>query len=402
LILNRDLHTVRLTVFLDSLGFTIVIPVFPEIVQQLSDQGSASIFIGLLMTSYAMAQLIAAPFIGALSDKIGRRPVLVGVLAISVIDYVLSVVATEIWLLFAARVIAGAAGGTMTVASAYIVDRVTADDRVKQFGFLQAAFSLGFVIGPLIGGVVGHWHIRGPFVLAAALSALNLVFAFLFLRDKPPVDRGASQNPRFFRFASNALAPNQADLARLLIAFALIQAAKAAAHSAIVLFLQLKFQWSAVATGFALTMSAVVVVIAQAVLAGKAVAIVGEIRTMRAGLLLSVMGYCIFAFAGEVWHIVLAILIWSLGFAAEPAMQGLISRDTDESRKGEMQGYVATMNSIGWIAGPIVGGLAFGLFDELKMANLFGSGAFLLGAVLCIVAMIVISYDSRSKISSSF
>jgi DHA1 family tetracycline resistance protein-like MFS transporter len=348
---------VLLSVFIDSLGFGIIIPSLPGVIMKLTGEpvSTAADWSGYLMAVYALLQFFMAPVFGNLSDRFGRRPILLGSLFAFGVDFLLTGLATSMTWLFLGRAFAGVFGASFATAGAYIGDISDDTNRAKNFGLIGAAWGSGFTLGPVIGGFVAEtFDVRAPFFVAAALALANVAFGYFALPESLPVERRrkfewARANP-FGAFKSLTHLPM---VAGLLFAVLLYQIAHDSLPAVWMFYTQHKFGWGPSETGWSLTFVGVMTVIVMGGLTGYVVPRLGERRAIVFGFLLMTFGFLGYALAPQGWMIYPAIVLGSLGGIANPAMQSVMSRQAGPSSQGELQGAVASLASIAAIISPI-------------------------------------------------
>lgn len=396
------LSFIFLTLLIDITGLGIIIPVMPKLIGQLTGEGLsvASEYGGWLTFAYAFMQFIFAPILGNLSDKYGRRPVLLLSLFGFGIDYLFLAFAPTIFWLFVGRIIAGVAGASMTTAMAYIADVSAPEKRAQNFGIIGAAFGLGFIIGPVLGGVLGQFGTRIPFLAAAALALLNFLYGYFILPESL-----SKENRRPFNFkTANAWAslarlkryPKVLGLAGALI---LVYLASYALQSVWTYYNMYKFAWSEAIVGYSLGFVGITIAVVQGGLIRVIIPKLGQERSLYIGLALYSFGYLLFAFATEGWMMFAFMIPYSLGGIAGPALQGIMSNQVPANEQGELQGTLTGLMSLTAIFGPLLMTHLFALFTGKQAILEFPGAPFLVGAVLLLGSSIW-AYRSlhRSKV----
>jgi len=384
---------ILLSVFIDSVGFGIIIPSLPSVIMQLTGVtlSQAADWGGYLMAVYALLQFFMAPVLGNLSDRIGRRPVLLASLAAFGADFLLTGLARTMTWLFIGRAVAGVFGASFAAANAYIGDISDDGNRAKNFGFIGAAWGSGFTLGPVIGGFVAqHVDARAPFFVAAALALANVVFGFFVLPESLPPERRrrfewARANP-FGAFRSLAHLPTVAGL--LAVVF-LYQVAHDSLPAVWMYYTPFKFGWNQAEMGLSLTFVGIMTVIVMGGLTGVIVPRIGERRAIMLGLLLFALGFLGYAFATQGWMIYAAIVIGCLGGIANPAVQSVMSRQAGPSAQGELQGAVASLNSVAAVLSPLIMTQLFSYFSAPTAPVLFGGAPYLLAALLVFLCVLI-------------
>ena len=388
---DRAVPIVLAAVVVDVIGFGIVMPVLPGLVTQLGhlDLAAATRIFGWMLAVFAVAQFFAGPVLGKLGDRFGRRPVLIAAMAGFSLDYLLMAAAPSLAWLFVGRAIAGIAGATFGPAGAVIADVTAPDKRAKTFGLLGAAFGLGFIIGPALGGIVAGLGNRAPFVVAAILAALNAL-AMLFLLPETL----APENRRRFRLRESnvvdAFRPLFAagDAAPLLVAWFLWQLGGVVYPATWSFWCAIRFGWSATEIGWSLAWVGLLQLLVQLFVTDRAVRRLGERTAAVIGLGsgggLTLLAY---AFVTQGWQVYAFLSVGSLGALAYKAMNGMLSRLVAATRQGALQGGLGSMNSVAAILGPLIAAqsLAFGSHRG------FDGAAFLVAGTLMAAAMLIVA-----------
>lgn len=387
------------TLLLDVLGFGLLIPVAPKLVQSLVHPGmggtesEAARYVGMLTATYAIMQFVFSPILGALSDRYGRRPVLLIALFGSGIDYIAMALAPTLWIFFITRALNGVSGATMTVANAYIADVTPPHKRAAAFGMIGAAFGLGFIAGPVIGGVLGNYNIRYPFYAAALLTMLNWVYGMFVLPESLPPER---RNPKFsFRdihpiavFASLRRYPTVFGLSASLF---LLNVAMFILHATWVLYTSHRYHWTPTQVGLSLGAVGVGAAIVQGFLARSIIPRIGERAALIGGLIIGTLAYVGYAIATQGWMIYVIIGVASIGGLAGPAGQAIITRTVKHTEQGAVQGAITSLTSIANIIGPLLGASVFAYFvstDPKPPFELPGAH-FFLAALLSLIGTII-------------
>lgn len=387
---HRAVPIVLAAVTIDVIGFGIVMPVLPTLIVELGrvDVAHATLVAGWMLAAFAIAQFFAGPVLGMLGDRYGRRPVLIAAMIAFGIDYLLMAVAPTIAWLFVGRVVAGVAGATMGPAGAVIADVTPPEKRAATFGLMGAAFGVGFILGPAIGGLVAGFGTRAPFVVAGVLAAIN---AALMVALLPETLRPENRRPFRLREANvvGAFRPlfQAGNAAPLLVAWFLWQVGGVVYPAIWSFWATLRFGWDATAIGWSLAWVGLLSAAVQLGLTQRVVKRLGERRAAIAGLACSSACLIAYAFTTQGWQVYAFFLVGCLGAFAWPALNGLLSRMVDATRQGALQGGIAGMNSVAAIVGPLIASqsLAVGArggFDGL---------AFLVAAGLMIAATLIIA-----------
>ena len=384
---------ILVTLFLDILGIGIVIPVLPGLVTSFTggDASAAAPWYAALAAVYAAMQFLFAPLIGALSDRFGRRKVILASLTAFGASYLILAVAPSLLWLFVGRVVAGITGATITAANAYIADVSTPQTRARNFGFVGVAFGLGFVFGPAIGGLLGGIGLRVPFYAAAFVALLGALYGLFVLPESlPPERRRAFSWRRADPFRALAGLRAYPLVAGLAFAFLFFSLAQRGLETVFVLYTDYRFGWGPRENGLALALVGVMAAIVQGGLVRPLVARLGERRTIVAGLTVSTLGFVGYGLASQGWILLAVIAVASLGAVAGPAIQGLIAGTVPASEQGSVQGTLTSMLSLTAIVAPLVSGGLFGMFTgERSIAELPGM-PFFAGAVFLVVALALV------------
>lgn len=395
---RASLAFILITVFLDVLGIGLVIPVFPELVTQMAggDVSDGSRTYGLFIAAYAAMQFLFAPLLGALSDRFGRRPVLLVSLFGAGLDYLLLAVAPNLAWLFVARLIAGVTAANITVANAYIADVTAPEDRARNFGLLGAMFGLGFVIAPAVGGVLGDIGLRVPFYAAAAVVLANWLYGFFVLPEsltpdkRRPFEWGRADPLRAVlalrRFTGVI------DLAGVLFAANL---ANVALQSVWVLYTGYRFGWGPLANGLSLTVVGVLSVVMQAVVLRPVLARLGEWRTLGLGLAAGAVSLALYGLASEPWMLIATMGLGAFGGLAGPAAQGLVSRAVSDREQGSAQGAIASLGSLTAIVSPLAATFVFSFATRADAGWTLPGAPLFMGAALFAVALLLARRAAR-------
>lgn len=375
-----------ITLLIDVTGLGLIIPVMPKLIEDLlqtSDISKASQYGGWLTFAYAFTQFLFAPVLGNLSDKYGRRPVLLFSLLGFGIDYLFLSFAPSIGWLFVGRVIAGVTGASFTTASAYIADISTNENRAQNFGMIGAAFGLGFILGPMIGGLLGELGARVPFFVAAGLALLNCAYGYFVLPESL-----SKENRRGFEWrranpvGSLLQLKKYPAVAGLIISMILIYIAGHAVQSNWSFFNIERFGWSPKMIGISLGIVGLLVGGVQGGLVRVVNPRIGNEKSIYVGLGLYALGLLLFAFATEGWMMFVFLIPYCLGGIAGPALQSIISGHVPPNEQGELQGALTSLMSATSIIGPPLMTNLFAYFTHKEAPVYFPGAAFFLGAIL--------------------
>ena len=374
-----------ITLMIDVTGLGLVIPVFPKIILQLIDGNisDASRYGGLLTFTYAIMQFLFAPVLGGMSDKFGRRPVLLFSLFGFALDYLFLSFAPTIGWLFLGRAIAGVTGASFTTATAYIADISTPENRAQNFGMVGAAFGLGFIIGPVIGGLLGSFGPRIPFMVAAGLSFLNWLYGYFILPESlSKENRRAFSWKRANPMGTLRQLKKYQGLGGLIISFILIYLAAHAVQSNWSYFGIEKFNWSEKMIGISLGVVGLLVATVQGGLIRFINPRLGNEKSVYVGLLLYAMGLLLFAFASQSWMMFVFLIPYCMGGIAGPALQSIISGSVPADEQGELQGGLTSLISLTSIVGPLMMTGLFSYFTKPGAPVHFSGVAFFMGFLL--------------------
>ena len=390
------------TVLLDVIGIGIIIPVIPGLLAELGipDAGQASFTGGLLLFTYAFMQFLFAPILGGLSDQYGRRLVILIALFGLTIDYLVVAFAPTIAWLFAARIVAGICGASFSSASAYVADISAPEDRPKNFGMIGAAFGLGFILGPVMGGLLGQIDIRLPFFVSAGLTFLNFVYGYFVLPESLSIEnRRKFEWKRANPIGSLKSLGKYPILKNLFIAFFIIYVASHSVQSNWSFFGKEVFDWDELDIGISLAVVGFFVAIVQAVLIGRAVKKFGQSKTIYIGLACNLTGFILFAIASEEWMIYSFLAVYVMGGLAGPTLQGLMASEVPANEQGEVMGAITSLQNLGNIFGPLI---MTGIFFYFTTSSnfYFPGAAFALAAIFSIVSGTII-YKTISKRTDS-
>lgn len=376
---------ILVTIFLDVLGIGLIVPVLPQLIAELSvgDISNASRTYGLFVAAYAAMQFLFAPVLGALSDRFGRRPVLLVSLFGAGIDYLVMGLAPDLAWLFAARLIAGLTAANITVANAYIADISAPAERAKRYGLVGAAFGLGFIVAPAVGGVLGSIDLRLPFFAAAAVVLLNWLYGYFVLPESLPRER---RRPVALRRANPIGSVGRLraypGVAGLAVVFVAANMAYLVLQSVWVLYTTLRFGWGPLENGLALAFLGVLTVLVQGFGIRPLLDLLGERRAIVVGLVSSIASFTLYALVPAGWMLLPAMVIGGLGGIAAPSIQGLISRSVSDGEQGAVQGALASLGSLAAVASPLLATALFAAFTSATAPVFLPGAPFLFGAAL--------------------
>lgn len=396
---NLALSFILMTVLIDAIGIGLIFPVMPDLLTEVTGQtlADAALWGGVLATAFAVMQFLCGPVIGNLSDRFGRRPVLLVSLAVMALDYVLMALAHTVWLLLIGRIVAGIAAATHSTANAYVADISAPDDRARRFGLIGAAFGAGFVAGPMLGGLLAGIDSRAPFWAAAILASANLAFGLIVLPESLP----PGLRRRFTLRRANPLGALAA-LKRLpglqaLLAVHFLYAVTFTVWPAIWSFYgTAAFGWDAWWIGISLAIFGLCMAAAQAVLVQPMISRLGEARTALFGMLVEITSYGFFAFVRSGFWALAFTPFTALGGVTGAALAAMMSRSTPEDQQGELQGAIASLNALATILAPLVMTWIFGLFTRPTAPVYWPGAPFLLSALIMVAATAVFVVKTRA------
>jgi DHA1 family tetracycline resistance protein-like MFS transporter len=381
-----------ITLMIDVTGLGIIIPVLPQLIEQLihGSVSEASKYGGWLTASYAIMQFLFSPIIGGLSDKYGRRPVLLFSLFGFALDYLFLSFAPTIGWLFVGRAIAGITGASFTTATAYIADISTNENRAQNFGMIGAAFGVGFIIGPVVGGLLGSFGPRVPFMVAAALSFCNFLYGYFILPESLPKEhRRAFSWKTAIPGLSLIKLKKYPALGGLIISYFLIYVASHAVQSNWSFFGIEKFGWSTKTIGISLGVVGLLVGLVQGGLIRFVNPWLGNEKSIYIGLLLYSLGLFLFAFASHSWMMFVFLIPYCLGGIAGPALQSIISVSVPANEQGELQGALTSLVSVTAMIGPPLMTGLFSYYTRPGAPIHFSGVAFFAGGILMLISAII-------------
>lgn len=377
------------TLLIDVTGLGIIIPVLPKLIQTLihGNLSEASRYAGLLTLAYAVMQFLFAPVLGNLSDKFGRRPVLLGSLLGFGIDYLFLAFAPTIGWLFLGRAIAGITGASFTTASAYIADVSTPEKRAQNFGMIGVAFGIGFIIGPVIGGVLGKYSTHLPFIAAAVLALLNTIYGYFVLPESlDKAHRRPFELKRANPLGSLLQLKRYPAVLGLAASLFFIYFASQAVQSVWTFYTMSKFGWNEAWVGYSLGFVGLTIAAVQGGLIRITIPKFGQQRSIWIGILLYALGLILFALASKGWMMFAAIIPYSLGGIAGPALQGTMTEQVPVNEQGELQGALTSLASLSSIFGPWLMTYLFYKFTQPGTSIYLPGAPFILGALLMLLS----------------
>lgn len=391
---------ILITVTLDAMGIGLILPVMPDLIREVrgASLADAALWGGMLSAVYAVMQFGFSPLIGNLSDRFGRRPVLLVSMAVMALDYVVMAVAGTIWLLFAGRIVAGITAATHSTALAYMADITDGSKRAQNFGLISAGFGMGFILGPVIGGLLGGLDPRAPFVAAACLAAANFAFGWFVLPESLPPERRRAfdlkrANPAGALKAVRKL-PGVGALLAVMLAY---QIANFTYPAVWAYYTQGAFGWDTHMVGLSLAAYGVAIAVVQGGLIRAILPRLGEGRAVFWGLILNTGCLLAYGLANQGWMIWVLIPISAVGAIVAPAMQGVMSRAAGADQQGELQGVLSSISALSMILSPLMMTQAFFWFTREGADPRLPGAPFLLGAVLMGGALLIYLRTGTSR-----
>jgi len=388
------LHIILAAVALDAVGLGLMFPILPDLLRELTGSRDITGIYGLTLALFALMQFGFSPTLGTLSDRFGRRPVLLISIAGATIDYLVMAFVPSLWVVLVGRAIAGLKSANMAVATAYISDISTGEERAKRFGQMGAFFGIGFIVGPALGGVLGQWWLHAPFLAAALLNGLNFCVAMFVLPESRKPNGG-----RIELASLNPLAPLRwvlgfRALLPLIAIFFVLGLVGSVPGTVWVLYGQDRFHWDGITVGLSLTTFGLFMVGAQALVTGPATKWLGELRALVVSMFIDGAGMALMAFATRGWMPFALAPFFALGGIAQPAVQSLMSQQASEDRQGELQGVLASVNSLTAIVGPVVGTAIYATTWDS-----FSGAVWLVGAALYLLALPALAMHRRASLT---
>jgi DHA1 family tetracycline resistance protein-like MFS transporter len=386
------LACILLTILLDMIGVGIIVPVLPELLEELTGGGvaDAAVIGGYLVFAYASMQFLFSPVLGNLSDRFGRRPVLLASLLGLTFDYLMMSIAPFVWYLFIGRIIAGIAGAALATATAYMADITPPHKRTHRFGLIGAAFGLGFIIGPVIGGELGELGPRVPFYAAAGLAFANFLFGLLVLPESlPKANRRKFNIKRANPLGAVMALKRYPSVLWLLAVLFFLQLATQALPTIFSYFTVEVFHFTSSTIGRTLGAFGIGFAFSQAVLAGPLSKGIGEPAVGIVGLLFAATAFAGIAFSAEVYHLYLFIAVGTVSGLAPPAINGVLSRQVPDNSQGELQGAVNAASSLATIIGPLAATQIFSYYSAVETTHYFPGAPFVACAAAVVISLVI-------------
>ena len=391
-----------ITLTIDAMGIGLIIPVMPELLREIGggDLGNAAIWGGVLSTVFAAMQFLVGPTLGSMSDRYGRRPVLLISLVVIAVDFVVMGLAHSIWLLVITRIIGGIAAATQSTAAAFIADISTPENRSANFGILGATFGVGFVLGPLLGGLLGEFGFRVPFFAAAGLATFNLILGYFVLPETVtdkicrPFDPARSNPLGALRQIRKITG-----LARFLVVFFLYEFAFYVYPAVWVYFSKTQFGWNSAMIGLSLASFGISIAVVQGLFIRHIIPKLGERKTIVFGLIFNISVFLVLGFITSAFWAFLLAPVSALGAIVIPAMRGIMANKAEDNQQGEVQGIVASTQSLAVIFAPLV--LTYVFYASTRPESSFNlpGAPFLFSAAIVSLSLAIFVTRRKGSIS---
>lgn len=380
------------TLFLDVFGIGLIIPILPKLIESLSggNVAAAAHAFGWLASLYGLMQFLCAPLLGSLSDRFGRRPVILASLFGSGLDYLLLAFAPSLPWFFLGRIVAGITGANITAANAYIADVSPPEKRAANFGLVAAAFGLGFIAGPALGGVLGHYGLRVPFYAAAAMTLVNWLYGLFVLPESlPAAQRRAFDWGRANPIGSFVALRKHPELLGLTETYFLTSVAHQVFPATWVLYTGYRYGWTPKEVGLSLALVGVMAAVVQGGLARKLIPFLGERRAIVIGFTNATIFFTAYGLATQGWMIYVLLVVGAFGGISMPALQGLVSRSVPLNEQGAVQGALSSLGSLAGILGPLMATGLFSYFISDKAPVRLPGAAFFASALLVLSGLVL-------------
>ncbi|MDF1656043.1 MAG: TCR/Tet family MFS transporter [Verrucomicrobiales bacterium] len=394
-----------ITLFLDILGIGLIVPILPRLIEQLGDGqvASASFIYGWLVGLYSLMLFIFAPVIGSLSDRFGRRPVILLSLFGTGLDYFLLAWAPTLAWFFVGRLISGITGANYSAAAAYVADVSPPEKRSANFGIIGAAFGLGFIFGPALGGWLGEYGLRVPFIVAGILTLVNWLYGFLVLPESLKKENARSFSlDRANPIAALLELKRQPLILGLSGSYFISSIAHQVYPSIWVLYTAFRYEWDTKQTGLSLALVGLMAAIVQGGLARYIIPKIGERNSAVGGLIVMALALTGYGLASEGWMVYFIIVLGSLSGVAVPAIQGMVSKSVGDNEQGAIQGSLSSLQSVAGFVGPLIATSIFGFFISERAPFILPGASFYFSATLSVVAAVLaaVSFRESSRIAA--
>lgn len=382
---------IMLTVLIDMVAIGLIIPVLPALVGSFTGSHADQAFwYGVVTFAFSFANFFGAPILGALSDRFGRRPVLLLGFCGLALNFFATALSTALWMLIAVRLIGGAMQANVAVANAYVADITPPKERARRFGLLGAMFGFGFILGPVIGGLLGHVHLQLPFFVAGGLALLNLAYGYFVLPESLPLERRrAFEWKRANPIAALKALGEMHGVGKLVAVIGFSGLAQFILYTIWVLYTTFKFGWGPMENGWSLAVVGIMSVLVQGVLLGRLLKRYSPQRLAVVGLVSSTIAYVLYGAATEGWMMYAVIVINLLGFTVAASIQSIISSAADATTQGQTMGSVSSLNSLAAVIAPVLGAPLLGLVSDLPRGDWRIGAPFYLCAALQLIALVL-------------
>jgi len=372
---KKSMYFIFATIMLDMIGIGLIMPVLPDVIRRfISDPGQVTENFGYFIAIYAVMQFVASPILGGLSDQFGRRPILLGSLLGAGIDYIFMALAPTLNLLFLGRVIAGLTGASMTVANSYIADISDDSNRSSNFGMIGAAFGIGFIAGPIIGGLLGHFGPHMPFYGAAVLNILNFLFGLFILPESlKPENRRVVQWKKLNPFTTIINTMKIPGMGLFVVTYAFLFLAGNVHPSVWTLYTESKFGWNSIQVGVSLSFVGLIYGLSQSLLTTKLVPKWGEQKSLIIGIFFNAFGFLLYGIAPFGWMMYGIMVVSALQGLSMPCLQSIMTKKVDPHYQGELQGGLVSVGSVTAILAPIIYTNMFNWGTSKQETLLFGT-----------------------------
>ncbi|WIF71655.1 Tet(H)/Tet(J) family tetracycline efflux MFS transporter [Proteus vulgaris] len=387
--MNKSIIIILLITVLDAIGIGLIMPVLPTLLNEFVSENSLATHYGVLLALYATMQVIFSPILGRLSDKYGRKPILLFSLLGAAFDYLLMAFSTTLWMLYIGRIIAGITGATGAVCASSMSDVTPAKNRTRYFGFLGGAFGVGLIIGPMLGGLLGEITTHTPFIFAAISHSILLILTLLFFCETQKKETRVTNTCT--QISSNSITGFiKKSLYFWLATYFIIQLIGQIPATIWVLFTQHRFDWNTTSVGMSLAVLGILHIFFQAIVAGKLAQKWGEKTTIMISMSIDMIGCLLLAWVSQVWVILPALICLAAGGMGQPALQGYLSKFVDNNAQGKLQGILVSLTNITGIIGPLL----FAFIYSYSIAYWDGL-LWLMGAILYILLLITAYFHQR-------
>ncbi|SUC13427.1 tetracycline resistance protein (MFS-family transporter) [Proteus vulgaris] len=387
--MNKSIIIILLITVLDAIGIGLIMPVLPTLLNEFVSENSLATHYGVLLALYATMQVIFSPILGRLSDKYGRKPILLFSLLGAAFDYLLMAFSTTLWMLYIGRIIAGITGATGAVCASAMSDVTPAKNRTRYFGFLGGAFGVGLIIGPMLGGLLGEITTHTPFIFAAISHSILLILTLLFFCETQKKETRVTNTCT--QISSNSITGFiKKSLYFWLATYFIIQLIGQIPATIWVLFTQHRFDWNTTSVGMSLAVLGILHIFFQAIVAGKLAQKWGEKTTIMISMSIDMIGCLLLAWVSQVWVILPALICLAAGGMGQPSLQGYLSKFVDNNAQGKLQGILVSLTNITGIIGPLL----FAFIYSYSIAYWDGL-LWLMGAILYILLLITAYFHQR-------